>query len=92
MSQETDILVVQYPRGTTALAWFDQATGAIATSDPGLQVTLRRELMDWEGHPVCPHDGRIFLSAVYDHFFLNGYSVHWISVSGLESVQNTYRV
>lgn len=92
MSQNTDILVVQYPRGTTALVWSDQATGMIATSHAGLQNVLRRGVRDWEGHLVCPHDGRIFLSAVYDHFFLSGYSVHWLSVSGLMSVRKTYRV
>lgn len=92
MSQDAAILVVQYPRGTTALVWFDQATGTIATSHAGLRVTLRREVRNWEGHPVRPHDGRIFLSAVYDHFFLSGYPVHWLSASGLKEVQNAYRV
>lgn len=92
MSEDASILVVQYPRGTTALVWFDQATGAIATSHAGLRVTLRREFRNWEGCPVCPRDGRIFLSAVYDHFFLSGYPVHWLSVSSLKEVRNAYHV
>ncbi|HLZ32542.1 MAG TPA: hypothetical protein VKP13_00900 [Nitrospira sp.] len=92
MSEHADIVVIHYPRGATALVWFDLATGAIATSHAGLQAVLRRGLRDWLGHPVCPHDGLIFLSAVYDHFFLSGYSVHWLSVSGLRELRNAYRI
>lgn len=92
MSVHADIVVVHYPRGVTALVWFDLATGAIATSHAGLQRVLRRGVRDWEGHLVCPHDGPIFLSAVHDYFFLSGYPVHWLSVSGLKGVRNTYRV
>lgn len=92
MSRHTDILVVQYPRGATALVWADHATGVIATSHAGLQTLLRRGIRDWEGHLICSHEGRSFLSAVYDHFFLSGYSVHWLSVSGLMPVRKTYRV
>jgi hypothetical protein len=92
MSEHADIVVIHYPRGATALVWFDLATGAIATSHAGLQTTLRRGVRDWEGHPVCPHDGHVFLSAVYDHFFLSGYSVRWLSVSGLKELRNAYRV
>ena len=92
MSEHADIVVVNYPRGVTALVWFDLATGAIATSHAGLRDTLRRGVRDWEGRLVRPRDGRVFLSAAYDHFFLSGYSVHWLSVSGLKEVRNTYRV
>lgn len=92
MSEHADIVVVHYPRGATALVWFDLATGAIATSHAGLQVTLRRGVKDWKGRLICPQDGRIFLSAVYDHFFLSGYPVHWLSVSGLKELRNAYRI
>lgn len=92
MSEHADMVALHYPRGVTALIWFDLGTGAIATSHAGLRDILRRGIRNWEGHLVCPHDGPIFLSAVYDHFFLNGYSVQWLSVSGLKEVRNTYRV
>lgn len=92
MSEHADIVSIHYPRGVTALVWFDLATGAIATSHAGLRDALRRGVRNWEGHVVYPHDGRIFLSAVYDHFFLSGYPVHWLSVSGIKEVRNTYRV
>lgn len=92
MSQHIDVLVVQYPRGATAMVWCDQAIGSIVTSHAGLRDALRRGIRDWEGHLVCPHDGPIFLSAVYDHFFLNGYSVHWLKLSCPTGVQNPYRV
>jgi hypothetical protein len=92
MSEHADIVAVQYPRGATALVWLDLSTGAIATSHAGLRETLRRGVRDWEGRLVCPRDGRLFLSAVYDHFFLSGHSVYWLSVSGLKDVQKTYRV
>jgi hypothetical protein len=92
MSEHADIVAVQYPRGATALVWLDLSTGMVATSHAGLQVTLRRGVKDWAGHLVRPHDGHLFLSAVYDHFFLSGYPVQWLSVSGLKGVYHIYRV
>lgn len=92
MSEHADIVVIQYPRGTIALVWFDLGTGAIATSHAGLQITLRRGLKDWTGNLVHPQDGPVFLSAVYDHFLLSGYPVQWLSGSGLKGVLHTYRV
>lgn len=92
MSQHADIVAVHYPRGTTALVWLDLVTGTVATSHSGLQTTLRRGIKNWQGRVVLPHEGPVFLSAVYDHFFLIGYSVHWLSVSGMTGVHNTYRV
>lgn len=92
MSEHADIVVVHYPRGVTALVWFDLATGAVATSHAGLRDTLRRGVRNWEGRLVCPRDGQVFLSAVYDQFFLNGYPVQWLSLSGLKEVRKAYRV
>lgn len=92
MSGHADVVAVQYPRGTTALVWMDLSNGEVATSHAGLQVTLRRGVKDWTGHTVLPREGRVFLSAVYDRFFLSGYPVQWLSASGLKGVQNTYRV
>lgn len=92
MSEHADIVAVQYPRGTVALIWLDLATGAVATNHAGLRETLRRGVRNWAGYVIQPTDGHLFLSAVYDYFFLNGYSVRWLSASGLRGVQNTYRV
>jgi hypothetical protein len=92
MPEHADIVAVQYPRGVTALVWLDLSTGAIATTHAGLRHTLRRGLRNWAGHVVSPQDGHAFLSAVYDHCFLSGYRVHWLSVSGLNGIQYTYRV
>ena len=92
MSGHADMVAVQYPSGATTLIWLDLSTGAVVTSRAGLREALRRGLRDWAGHVVQPRDGRAFLSAVYDYFFLNGYRVHWLSVSGLKDIQNTYRV
>lgn len=92
MSEHADIVAVQYPRGARALVWLDLATGWVMTNHAGLQVTLRRGVKDWAGHIIHPRDGAVFLSAVYDHFFLSGYSVHWLGVSGVKGMQNTYRV
>ena len=92
MSGHVDIVAVQYPRGATAFVWLDLSTGTVATSHVGLQVTLRRGVRDWSGHVVHSQDGHIFLSAVYDHFFLSGYPVRWLSGSGLKEVPNAYRV
>ena len=92
MSEHADIVAVQYSTNTTALVWLDLASGAVATNHAGLRETLRRGIRDWTGHVIQPNDGHLFLSATYDHFFLNGYPVRWFSVSGLKGVQNTYRV
>ena len=92
MSGHADIVLVQYPRGATALVWVDLSTGRVMNNHAGLQVTLRRGVKNWAGQVLRPHDGALFLSAVYDHFFLSGYPVHWLGVSGLKGVQNTYRV
>ena len=92
MSGHADIVAVQHTKGATARVWLDLSTGAVITTHAGLGETLRRGLRDWAGNVVHPQDGHAFLSAVYDHFFLNGYRVHWLSVSGLKGVQNTYRV
>ena len=92
MSGHADIVVIQYPRGATALVWLDLVTGAVATNHAGLQVTLRRGLKDWAGRVVHQEDGPEFLSAVYDHFWLGGYPVRWLRVSGLKGVLHTYRV
>lgn len=92
MSEHADMVVVHYPRGITALVWFDLSTGVLATSHVGLRDMLRRGLRDWEGHLVGPDDGPGFLAAVYDHFFLSRYAVHWLSVSGLREVRNTFVV
>ncbi|BFU92700.1 MAG: hypothetical protein NTAFB01_38870 [Nitrospira sp.] len=87
-----DIVAVQYQSRAMALVWLDLSTGAVVTSHAGLWEMLRRGLRDWAGSVVHPRDGQAFLSAVYDHFFLSGYRVHWLRVSGLKGVQNTYRV
>ncbi|MGE0468930.1 MAG: hypothetical protein AB7L09_21790 [Nitrospira sp.] len=92
MSGHADIVVVQLPRGATAMVWMDLATGTVATSHAGLQVTLRRGVKNWAGHLVFPEDGSIFLSSVYDHFFLSGHSVQWLRLSGLKRIRYTYRV
>lgn len=92
MSEHVDMVVIHCPRGITALVWFDLVTGAVVTSHAGLREMLRRGLQDWAGQVVHTQDGHVFLSAVYDHFFLKGYRVHWFSASGLICVQNSYRV
>lgn len=92
MPVHADIVAVQYPRGAMALVWLDLSTGVVETSHAGLQVTLRRGVKDWTGRLVRPQDGPAFLAAVYDHFFLSGYRVQWLSVSGFSGVRHAYRV
>lgn len=92
MSEHADMVAIHYPRGVTALVWFDLGTGAIATNHAGLRDVLRRGVRGWEGQVVYPGDGPRFVSAVYDHFFLSGYCVQWLSISGLKEVQKAYRV
>ncbi len=91
-SEHADMVAIRYPRGVTALVWLDLTTGAIATTHAGLRDLLRRGIRGWGGRVVSSHDGPAFLSAVYDHFFLNGYPVQWLSLSGLTQAGNAYRV
>jgi hypothetical protein len=92
VKRETDVLVVQYPRGCTAIIWFDPVAWSITTSHAGLRATLRRGVQTWEGCLVSPHDGHAFLVAVYDHLFLNGYAVQWMKVKEVLEVENRYCV
>ena len=92
MPQNTDMLVVHYPRGATAMVWLDPVSGEIATNHAGLQAMLRDGVRDWEGHVVHSHDGQMFLSAAYDFLFLSGYPVHWMKVVAVRGVRRTYRV
>lgn len=92
MKRETDVLVVQYPRGCTAIIWFDPVAGSITTSHAGLRATLRRGVQSWEGCLVGPYDGPAFLVAVYDYLFLNGYAVKWMKVTMVLEGDNSYRV
>lgn len=92
MAEHADIVVVHHPKGAVALVWLDLPTGAIVTTHAGLRETLRHGVRDWSGQAVRSSDGHIFLSAVYDHFFLKGYRVHWFSASELICTQNSYRL
>ena len=92
MSDAADIIVVRHPKGAVALVWVDLSVGAVVTTHAGLRNTLRRGLRDWAGQIVQTRDGHIFLSAVYDHFFLNGYRVHWFSAPGVIGTHPSYRV
>jgi hypothetical protein len=74
---DIDVLMVQYPRGCSALVWFNPAMRRISTDHAGLRVLLQRGVKDWEGRLRLPRDGRAFLTALYDYLFLNGYRVHW---------------
>ena len=97
MKRKTDVLVVQYPRGRTAIVWFDPVAGSITASHASLRATLRRGVQSWDGCLVLPCDGYVFLAAVYDYLFLNGYAVQWMKVKAdLEvwnsSVSNTKQI
>ena len=73
-----EFLVVQLPRGRTAVVQLDPATGSVTTNHTGLRCTLfRKGVRDFEGYKRFPADGRKFLSAVYDYLFLLNYSVRW---------------
>lgn len=72
-------LIVQLPRGRTAVVQFNPATGSVTTSHAGLIGTFfRKGVTDFEGSRRFPADGLKFLSAVYDHLFLRNYAVHWM--------------
>lgn len=74
-----EFLVVQLPRGRTAVVQFNSATGSVTTSHAGLIGTLfRKGVRDFEGSQRFPADGLKFLAAVYDHLFLRNYAVHWM--------------
>jgi hypothetical protein len=78
-----DMLIVQLPRGRTAVVRFNAATGWVTTNHPGLRVTaFKNGVRDFGGKLVFPHAGREFLSALYDALFLSGYRVRWCGTVG----------
>lgn len=81
--RDMDMLIVQLPRGRTAVVRFDAATGRVTTDHPGLRATVvRNGVRDVSGQLVFPHAGREFLSALYDALFLSGYRVRWCGTMG----------
>lgn len=74
-----EFLIVQLPRGRTAVIQYNSATGTVTTSHAGLIGTLfRKGVRDFQGRKRFPADGIAFLAAVYDHLFLRNYAVHWM--------------
>ena len=85
---EMNMLVVQLPRGRTAVVRCESVTGLITTNYCGLLTTLFQEgVTDFGGGRRFPTDGLAFLSAVFDHLFLHGYSVRWMN-----SAKQSYRL
>jgi len=78
-SWRIELLVVQLPRGRTAIVGFDPAEKRIFTNHEGSFGSLfRHGASDLDGRLLFPSDGRNFLSAAYDFLFLNGYGVRWL--------------
>lgn len=76
---EMELLVVQLPRGRTAVIGFDPAQKRIFTNHEGFFDSLfKYGASDLDGRLLFPPDGRRFLCAVYDFLFLNGYGVRWL--------------
>jgi len=77
-NREIEAVVVQLPRGRTAIIGFDLAARRIFTTNQGVFGSLfRHGTKDLEGRLLFPPDGLAFLCAVYDFLFLNGYGVRW---------------
>lgn len=77
-----EVLVLPLPRGRTAVVLFDPATNSVTTNHAGLVATVfQKGVKDLDGCLLLPHDGRAFLSALYDHLFLRGYHVRWLKAS-----------
>ncbi len=78
-----EMLIVQLPRGRTAVVRWNAVTGRITTDHPGLRATaFRSGVKDLDGRLMFPRDGRGFLSALYDALFLSGYRVRWCRTVG----------
>jgi hypothetical protein len=72
-------LIVQLPRGMTALVRFNPEAGCVTTDHAGLCATFfQTGVRDFHGHIRVPRDGRAFVSALYDALFLDGYPVRWL--------------
>jgi hypothetical protein len=72
-------LIVQLPRGRTALVRVNPETGCFMTDHPGLYTTFfQAGVKDFHGHVRLPREGRAFVSALYDALFLRGYPVRWL--------------
>ena len=81
-----EMLIVQLPRGRTAVVQFDEAAGRATTTHTGLRRTLfENGVKDLDGNVLFPCDGRAFVAAVYDTLFLSGYAVRWLRSGGRTS-------
>lgn len=82
-NREIELVVIQLPRGRTAIVGFDPVEKRIFTNHEGLFDSLfRYGASDLDGRLLFPPDGRNFLCAVYDVLFLNGYGVRWLRSAG----------
>jgi len=71
-----ELLMVQLPRGWTAVVGFDPVRKVVFTNHMGLFESLfQKGVKDFDGQVLIPRHGRSFLCAVYDYLFLNGYGV-----------------
>lgn len=86
-----EVLIIQYPRGNTAMVWCDSGTALVSTNHAGLRAGLQRGVTDWEGGLLYPSDGLAFLSALHDYLFLNGYPVRWMKGVVKLSIRKVHR-
>ena len=86
----TELVLIQLPRGRTALIGFDPAGSRVFTNHQGFfDSLLQRGVRNLEGRLLFSPDGREFLCAIYDALFVNGYDVHWMhAATGLDSPTN----
>lgn len=74
-----ETLIIQLPRGRTAVVRFDPAQGQVTTNHAGVRASfLAHGVRNVDGHLVFPREGRPFLVALFDRLFLSGYSLRWL--------------
>lgn len=78
-AKRMEMLVIQLPRGRSAVVQFDPARSTTVTDHCGFRALLEYGILDWNGHRCFPADGHRFFSALYDHLFLSGYRVRWLT-------------
>ena len=79
-----EMLIVQLPRGRTAVVQFDPVTCRVITNHAGLYASFfEKGVRGIDGRLLFPADGRSFFVALFDRLFLSGYALRrlWPSKS-----------
>jgi hypothetical protein len=77
-----EMVIVQLPRGRTAVMQFDPVTCRVITNHAGLYASFfEKGVRGIDGRLLFPADGRPFFIALFDRLFLSGYALRCLRLA-----------